>query len=236
MISLCENSGLEKSIVEELIPKKVGFKDKEEETGNGIMIDMSSYQSTSWSDKLVGHSSKDVFIGSGDKGAIDILEWDIQKTVVNGVPSITFSDRIHQILIQAPMHMMDIENGYFLVKFQNKMDCEKALSEGTWIIFGQYLTVQSWTMAFDPTQAYPSVVMAWIIFPTLPSYLYNRKIITEIGELVGKVVKLYMNTDSRARGHFARLAVYVNLEKPLVSHILINGRSQKVEYKSFSTI
>ncbi|MBA0602706.1 hypothetical protein Gorai_002877 [Gossypium raimondii] len=26
--------------------------------------------------------------------------------------------------------MMDIENGYFLVKFQNKLDCEKALSEG----------------------------------------------------------------------------------------------------------
>ncbi|MBA0605033.1 hypothetical protein Godav_017648 [Gossypium davidsonii] len=90
-----------------------------------------------------------------------------------------------------PMHMMDIENGYFLVKFQNKLDCEKVLSEGP--------------------------------FPALPSYLYNRKIITKIGELVGKVVKLDMNTDSRARGRFARMAVYVNLEKPLVSQILING-------------
>ncbi|KAK5834245.1 hypothetical protein PVK06_018122 [Gossypium arboreum] len=31
----------------------------------------------------------------------------------------------------APIRMMDIENGYFLVKFQNKLDCEKALSEGS---------------------------------------------------------------------------------------------------------
>ncbi|MBA0664276.1 hypothetical protein Goklo_004314 [Gossypium klotzschianum] len=98
---------------------------------------------------------------------------------------------------------MNIENDYFLLKFQSKQDCEKALSEGPWTIFGQYLTVQPWTLAFDPTQAYPSVVMAWIRFPALPSYLYNRKIITEIRELVGKVVKLDMNTDSRVRGQFA---------------------------------
>ncbi|MBA0674759.1 hypothetical protein Goari_016340 [Gossypium aridum] len=116
-----------------------------------------------------------------------------------------------------PMYMMDIENGYFLVKFQNKLNCEKVFSEGPWTIFGQYLTVQPWTMAFDPTQAYPSVVIAWIRFPALPSYLYNCKIITEIGEMVGKVVKLDMNSNSRAMGRFDRMAVYVNLEKPLVT-------------------
>ncbi|PPD72023.1 hypothetical protein GOBAR_DD31086 [Gossypium barbadense] len=157
------DSGSRKSIVEELIPKKVRFRDKEEETSNSMMIDLSSVQPTSWRDKLVGHSAEDVFTGSKEKEAIDILEEDIQKTF-------------------------------------------------------------PWTLAFNPTQVYPSVVMAWIRFSALPSYLYNRKIITEIGELIGKVVKLDMNIDSRARGYFARMA------------ILINGRSQKVEYESLSTI
>ncbi|KAG8500476.1 hypothetical protein CXB51_002741 [Gossypium anomalum] len=230
MISLYENSGSEKSIVEELIPKKVRFIDKEEERSNGMMIDLSLDQLTSWRDKLVGHSSKDVFNDSEEKKVIDILEWDIQKTIRN-------SNKFYNMWRpSAPLNMMDIENGYFLVKFQNKLDCEKALSEGLWTIFGQYLTVQPWTLAFDPTQAYPSVVIAWIRFPALPNYLYNRKIITEIGELVGKVVNLDMNTNSRARGRFARMAVYVNLEKPLVSQILINGRSQKAEYEYLSTI
>ncbi|TYI36370.1 hypothetical protein ES332_A03G136500v1 [Gossypium tomentosum] len=32
------------------------------------------------------------------------------------------------------------------------------------------------------------------------------------------------------------MAVYVNLEKPLVSQILVNGRTQMVEYESLSTI
>ncbi|PPS02926.1 hypothetical protein GOBAR_AA17745 [Gossypium barbadense] len=138
-----------------MIPKKVRFKDKKDGMSNDMVVEMISEQPTSWRDMLVVHSSNDGFNNSGEKDTIDIVEGDIQKSVVNGVPSITFSDRIHQIFIQGP-----------------------------WTIFGQYLTVQPWTMAFDPTQAYPSVVMAWIRFPTLLSYLYNRKIITEIGELV----------------------------------------------------
>ncbi|XP_016665736.1 uncharacterized protein [Gossypium hirsutum] len=264
--SLCENVDPGLSTVEEMIPKKVRFRDKEKATSNDMLIELPLDQPTSWRDMLVSQSSKGDSNVDG-KEVIDFLEGDIQKSVVNGMPSITFSDQIHQILIQGmnnnvilkllgrnigflilqnkiysiwrpsgPIHMMDIENDYFLVKFHNKLDCDKALSEGSWTIFGQYLTVQPWTRAFDSTQAYPSVVVAWIRLPALPSYLYNRKIITEIGELVGKVVKLDMNTDSRTRGLFARMAVYVNLEKPLVSQILVNGRTQMVEYESLSTI
>ncbi|MBA0604745.1 hypothetical protein Godav_017388, partial [Gossypium davidsonii] len=66
-----------------------------------------------------------------------------------------------------PFHLMDIENGYFLVKFHSKDDYDKVLSQGPWIVFGQ-----------------------------LPGHLYNRKILWEIGELIGKVVRLDFNTDS----------------------------------------
>ncbi|MBA0615710.1 hypothetical protein Godav_015825 [Gossypium davidsonii] len=100
-ISLCENVDPGKSIVEKLILKKVRFRDKEEETSNDMMIELSSDQPTSWRDMLVGHSSKGGFNGLEvidileGKEVIDILEGDIQRTIVNGVPSITFSDRIH---------------------------------------------------------------------------------------------------------------------------------------------
>ncbi|MBA0805364.1 hypothetical protein Gohar_004885 [Gossypium harknessii] len=237
MSSPCENTDFEKSITEELIPKKVHFRGGDVDTNNNMLIDSSLKKPISWMDMLVGQSSKDTLIDLEGKDDLNILDGDIQKTFVNGVPSISFSDRIHKIIIQgmentvilkllgrnigfsvlqnklynlwrpsAPLHMMDIKNGYFLVKFQNKLDCERALAEGPCIIFCQYLTVQPWTLAFDPTQPYPSVVMAWIRFPGLPGYLYNPKIIIEIGEMVGKVVKLDMNTDSKTRGQFARLA------------------------------
>lgn len=85
---------------------------------------------------------------------------------------------------------MDITNGYFFVKFQDMEDYNKVLTQGSWIFFEQYLIVQPWTRSFNPTQPYPSVVLAWIRLLGLPGYLYKRQIIEEIRGLIGKVVKL----------------------------------------------
>ncbi|XP_016700177.1 uncharacterized protein [Gossypium hirsutum] len=126
---------------------------------------------------------------------------------------------------------MNIENEYFLASFQNKTISKKVLIGGPWIIFGQYLTVQLWIVAFNLVQPYSSIVMTWIRLPGLPGYMYKRNILKEIGGTIGKVAKLDLNTDSRIRGHFARLAVYVNLDKPLISQIQINGTLQKVKYE-----
>nr|KJB43972.1 hypothetical protein B456_007G227100 [Gossypium raimondii] len=47
----------------------------------------------------------------------------------------------------------------------------------------------------------------------------------------GKVAKLFFNTDNRARERFTRMAVYVNLDKPLIFQVLINGALQRIEYE-----
>lgn len=114
---------------------------------------------------------------------------------------------------------MDIENGYYLLCFHDKTDYDRVLSQGPWILFGQYLTVQPWMKDFSPTQPYPSMVLAWIRLPGLSGFMYKRKIVEAIGGLIGKVVRLDFQTDNRSRGHFVRLAVYINLEKHLVSQI-----------------
>ncbi|KAK5771934.1 hypothetical protein PVK06_048190 [Gossypium arboreum] len=64
-----------------------------------------------------------------------------------------------------PFQLMDIENGYFLAKFQNTEDYDKILSQGPWVIFGHYLTVQPWTIDFNPNLPYPNSVLTWIRFP-----------------------------------------------------------------------
>ncbi|KAA3485757.1 reverse transcriptase [Gossypium australe] len=133
-------------------------------------------------------------------------------------------------------HLMDIENGYYLVKLHSIHDYTKVLSQGPWLVYGQYLTVQPWTKEFRPSQPFPSIVMAWIRLPGLPGHLYKKKIIEKIGGLIGKVVRLDLNTDSRTRGRFARMAVYINLNKPLTAQVLINGMKQRVEYESLPAI
>ncbi|PPR89073.1 hypothetical protein GOBAR_AA31612 [Gossypium barbadense] len=75
-------------------------------------------------------------------------------------------------------NLMDIENGYFLAKFQSIEDYNKVL-----VIYGQYLIVQPWTKYFNPMKPYPSMVLAWIRLPGLsdlcPSLVAKKSIMVE---------------------------------------------------------
>ncbi|MBA0709141.1 hypothetical protein Golax_024201 [Gossypium laxum] len=80
------------------------------------------------------------------------------------------------------------------------------------------------------------MVMACIRLLGLPGFLYKRKILEEIRETIGKAVRLDFNTNSRIRGHFAKMFVYVNLDKPLVAQVLVSGLHQKVEHEALPMI
>ncbi|MBA0762931.1 hypothetical protein Gotri_012476 [Gossypium trilobum] len=67
-------------------------------------------------------------------------------------------------------------------------------------------------------------------------YMYKQKVLWEIREMVVKVTKLDFNPNNGARGRFARMAIYVNLDKPLVPQVLINGNIHRVEYKHLPSI
>ncbi|KAK5775463.1 hypothetical protein PVK06_043358 [Gossypium arboreum] len=168
---------------------------------------------------------------------LHFLDGDIKRSSINGVPSIEFLDRVNQLLIKEmstslvlkllgqkigfaalqnqiyglrkpsmSSQLMDIKNRYFLVKFQNSEDYEKLLTQGPWIMYG------------------------------LPGHLYKKRILWEISGMVGKNAKLDFNTDSKARGKYARMAVYINLGKPLLSQVLINGNIQRIEYESLPVV
>ncbi|MBA0765642.1 hypothetical protein Gotri_014802 [Gossypium trilobum] len=54
--------------------------------------------------------------------------------------------------------------------------------------------------------------------------------------MVGSITKLNLNNNSRKKGCFARMVVYVSLNKPLISKVLINGKPQRVEYEFLSLV
>ncbi|KAK5802898.1 hypothetical protein PVK06_030527 [Gossypium arboreum] len=198
-----------------------------------MAADSVPFPKLSWKDMLLGEASYSASdrngLNEGPDNDFDLLDGDVNTTMVDGMPTIAFSDRIRNILFKEmeltialkllgrnigynalhnrilslwkpakPFHLMDTVNGYFLIKFQNIGDYNKD---------------------FNLQQPYPSVVLAWILLPGLPGYLYNRKIIEAIGGLIGKVVKLDFQTDNGTRGYFARLAVFINLDKPLISEM-----------------
>ncbi|MBA0881619.1 hypothetical protein Goshw_017587 [Gossypium schwendimanii] len=58
------------------------------------------------------------------------------------------------------IQLMDLENDYFIVKFQLDEYYWKVLSERSWVIFGQYLTIQLWSASLSTCQPYPLSVVA----------------------------------------------------------------------------
>ncbi|PPS13453.1 hypothetical protein GOBAR_AA07127 [Gossypium barbadense] len=215
--------------------KKVRFKESDVSSDDVMVVDPLPEPSLSWKDMLVGKETLDLNNTSEDQCSADsfaLTKQDVKKYCIDGVPSIDFSERVYQLLEKEmstsvvlkmlgrnlgittlqnrlygiwkpakPFQLMDIENGYYLAKFETTADYNKILSQGPWVIFGHYLTI-----------------------------------LIEIGGLIGKVTKLDTNTDSRARGRYARMAVLVNRGRPLVSKIFINGNPQRIEYENLPVV
>ncbi|KAA3466981.1 GroES-like zinc-binding alcohol dehydrogenase family protein [Gossypium australe] len=241
--------------------KKVRFKDGTNDEDTDMLSDPRTSPRISWKDKLLGSTSRRSdeevlgFLRISNDEELEFLEGDIRKSIVNGIPAIDFSERIQQILFKEmeltvilkllgknigygalsnrinslwnpskPLHLMDIENGYYLAKTMDDLwpilDCS-ALDK----------RLLSFTTL--PENGFG---LAWIRLPGLPGFLYKKKILEEIGGIIGRVVRLDLNTDSRIRERFARMAVYINLDKPLIGQVLVNGMKQRVEYEALPTI
>ncbi|KAL4291711.1 hypothetical protein GQ457_14G003420 [Hibiscus cannabinus] len=134
------------------------------------------------------------------------------------------------------INLIDLDNEYYLVRFANDEDFQKVLSGGPWVIYGSYLTVQPWSRYFNSAEDHPSHIMVWVRLPKLPYRYYTKSLFKYIAATIGKVVKVDYNTTEGKRGRFARLALIVDLSKPLVSGIVIDGRCQDIGYEGLPTI
>lgn len=65
------------------------------------------------------------------------------------------------------MKVVDVENGYYLVKLPSWEDKAQVLSKGPWVIASHYLSVQSWTPEFDPLADKIRHMALWVCLPYL---------------------------------------------------------------------
>ena len=119
--------------------------------------------------------------------------------------------------------VIDLENNYFLIRLKSSEDAVYALTEGPWVIFAHYLTVQPWTPQFDSTLTNLDSAIVWIRLPGMAFHLYDKRILRKIGQLVGTVIKIDCHTALRERGNFARIAACISLSQPLLSRFNIDG-------------
>lgn len=119
--------------------------------------------------------------------------------------------------------IIDMDNGYYLVKFDNLWDMERAMLGGPWVVLGYYLTVQYWYPSFQASIASASNVVAWIHFSDLSPKFYHDKILTKLGNMVGKTIRIDNTTLEAQRGRFAHVAVELDLSRPLLPKLRVEG-------------
>ncbi|CAN1801890.1 hypothetical protein LINPERHAP1_LOCUS23151 [Linum perenne] len=75
-------------------------------------------------------------------------------------------------------------------------------------------------------------MVAWVRFPHLPIHFYHGQVLTSLGNLIGKTVKIDFNTQTAERGKFARIAIEIDLDKHLSPVVLLDGTIQQIEYEN----
>lgn len=138
--------------------------------------------------------------------------------------------------LQGPWQLIDLPNDYFVVKFHLHEDMNIALCGGPWIISGQTLVVQQWRPDFDPYANKITSMAVWVRIVGLPLHFYKDFPMRKIGHLLGSVVKVDKLTLSQIRGQFARLCIEVDLNKPLIPFVAVEGCKYGVVYEGISMI
>ncbi|CAI0540485.1 unnamed protein product [Linum tenue] len=134
------------------------------------------------------------------------------------------------------LEIRDLDYDCFLVKMDNEQDYFRALTEGPWMIFDHYLLVQQWSPNFKVSDPLPKTMIVWAQLPALKIHFYHREVLTTLGNLLGRAIKLDYHTLNQERAKFARIAVEVDLSKPLVPRIWLDDAWQRVEYENLPQV
>lgn len=78
--------------------------------------------------------------------------------------------------------------------------------------------------------------MVWIRFPGLNLVYYDESFLLALASTVGTPVKVDTNTLKVERGCFARICVEIDLTKPVVGKVCVNGHWYKVQYEGLHMI
>ncbi|KAI9087884.1 hypothetical protein K1719_030214 [Acacia pycnantha] len=93
-----------------------------------------------------------------------------------------------------------------------------------------------WKPEFNPKFQKMDSVVAWVRFPDLPAPLFDKKFLLNLGNSIGKAIRLDIHTAQRARGKFLRMCVELDLTKPLVPKFSVDGKVLSVVYESLGLL
>ncbi|CAN1824411.1 hypothetical protein LINPERHAP1_LOCUS30771 [Linum perenne] len=125
----------------------------------------------------------------------------------------------------------DLSNDFFLVRFSDADDYQRAAFHGPWKMYYYYITVARWTPSFNEEEPIRTI-LTWVRLPKLPIHYFNHVAVNRIGNHIGKMIRMDLATTEGARARYARVCVEIDLSKPLLGKYMIGDRVFYIEYES----
>ncbi|CAN0910754.1 hypothetical protein LINGRAHAP2_LOCUS26460 [Linum grandiflorum] len=133
------------------------------------------------------------------------------------------------------IHISDLKNNCYLVRFRSQEDYEWAITGGPWMLGDTYLTVHRWFKGFDLwTTKVTTTVSVELL--DLPIEFYNPEAVMRIASRIGKLVRVVRATEAGARGKYAHVCVEVDLSKRLLPKYKVEGVPYLIVYEGFHKI
>jgi len=149
----------------------------------------------------------------------------------------TMKERLHKVWkTQGDFEIMDNDNSFYMVKFDQIADKEKFITGGPWMIFDHCLAVSHWSPEFASPNAKVERTVVWVRFPGLNLVCYDKSFLLAMASAIGCPIKVDTNTLKVERGKFARVCVEVDLTTLVVGKIWVNVHWYKVQYEGLHLI
>lgn len=132
--------------------------------------------------------------------------------------------------------LTDLEGNFYIARFFSRNDYLRVLEGGHWLVMGHYLTVTKWRPRFQPSTTTISSTMVWVQFPSIFPELLDEEMLTFMGYMLGRTVKVDPMSLTGLRCRFARVCVEINLDEPLLPSLTVLDLAQKVEYEGLHMI
>ncbi|XP_072994805.1 uncharacterized protein [Typha latifolia] len=109
----------------------------------------------------------------------------------------------------------DMEEGYYVFRFDNEEDMLYALSNGPWTIMGMVLNLIPWRNNFWLTAEAFTTAPIWIQLPNLPKEYWELEALILVAAYFGKSLRVDETTLDHTWNRFAQVCVEIDLAKPL---------------------
>ena len=104
------------------------------------------------------------------------------------------------------------------------------------MLFDHYLSVRTWSRDFVASSAKVEKTLACIRSPCLNMAYYDEDVLFTMANAVGVLVKIGHNTLKVFHSKFVRVYVEIDLIKPIVGRVCVEGKWYKIEYEGLHII